>query len=133
MNLIGDKPWFGYGFAVDSPSPIIIDNQYLVLGLEQGFVGLIAFLLLIFTGIAVARQARRLSSDPAERDLAQSFVAMIAAVALGGFGLNILRFPITAGLLFVGIGGAGALLRMVTRADIVEENAGRSEIIGVGA
>jgi O-antigen ligase len=133
MNLIGDKPWFGYGFAVDSPSPIIIDNQYLVTALEQGFLGLIAFLVLMFTGIAAARRARRLTTDPAQRDLAQSLVAVIAAVALGGFGLNVLRFPITAGLLFVGIGSAGALLRIVTRADMVEENAGRSEIIGVGA
>jgi hypothetical protein len=133
LNLIGDKPWFGHGFSVSGISPIIIDNQYLVTGLELGLVGLVAFLWLMGTGIVNARRARRLTDDASLRDLGQSFVAMIAAVALGGFGLNVLRFPLTAGLLFVGVGGAGALLRIVASTDRVDEEAGRTELIGTGS
>jgi hypothetical protein len=133
LDLIGDKPWFGHGFApAIGVSPVIIDNQYLVTGIEQGLLGLAAVGAVIGTGIATARRARRLTDDPELRDLGQSLVAMIAAVALGGFGLNILRFPLTAGLLFVGVGCAGALLRIVTRADILGADAGRRELIEVG-
>jgi hypothetical protein len=121
LNMIGDKPWFGHGFAVDSGSPVIIDNQYLVTGVEQGILGLVAMLTVIFSGIGAARRARRASIDPETRDLAQSIVALIAAVALGGFGLNILLFPICAGLLFMGVGMAGALLRITSRTAIVTD------------
>ncbi|MCU1429531.1 MAG: hypothetical protein JWL83_3531 [Actinomycetia bacterium] len=120
FNLIGRNPIFGNGFAVSSGSPVIIDNQYLVTGVETGLVGVVALFTVIGSGIVTARRARRGTADPAARDLAQSLVAMIGALALGGFGLNILRFPITAGLLFIGVGSAGALLRIGRRTAIVE-------------
>jgi hypothetical protein len=133
LDLIGDKPFFGHGFApAVGPSPVIIDNQYLVTGIEEGLLGLAALGAVIFTGIATGRRARRLSNDPELRDLGQSFVAMIAAVALGGFGLNILRFPITAGLLFVGVGCAGALLRIVSSAEASGAEPERRELVEVG-
>jgi O-antigen ligase/polysaccharide polymerase Wzy-like membrane protein len=133
FDLISEKPWFGYGFApAVGPSPVIIDNQYLVTGIEQGLLGLTALGAVVFTGIGTARRARRMTDDPELQDLGQSFVATIAAVALGGFGLNILRFPITAGLLFVGVGGAGALLRIVSTADNVSADPGRRELIEAG-
>jgi hypothetical protein len=90
---------------------VVIDNQFLVTTIETGVVGLLALLTAIALGILSARRARLLSGDESTRDLAQSVIAMIAAIALGGFGLNIVRFPMTAGILFVGIGAAGALLR----------------------
>jgi polysaccharide biosynthesis protein PslJ len=133
LNLIGDKLFFGHGFSVSGISPIIIDNQYLVTGLEMGLMGVVAFLWLMGSGVVNARRARRLTDDPGLRDLGQSLVAVIAAVALGGFGLNVLRFPLTAGLLFVGVGCAGALLRIVTSADMVDEAAGPSELVGTGS
>jgi hypothetical protein len=85
------------------------------------------------TGIATARRARRSTNDPALQALAQSLVAVIAVVALGGFGLNVLRFPITAGLLFAGIGASGAVLRIATRADAVgDADAVRADLVGAG-
>jgi hypothetical protein len=130
LNMIGDKPWVGHGFAVDAGTPVIIDNQYLVTGIEQGLLGLLALLTVIFGGIGAARRARKATTDPQTRDLAQSIVALIAAAALGGFGLNILRFPMTAGLLFMGVGTAGALLRITTRTAIVNESEARPRPVG---
>jgi O-antigen ligase len=130
LNMIGNKPLFGNGFAIDAGTPVIIDNQYLVTGIEQGILGLVAMLTVIFGGIGAARRARRASTDPQTRDLAQSIVALIAAVALGGFGLNILLFPITAGLLFMGVGVAGALLRITSRTAIVTEYEARPRPVG---
>jgi polysaccharide biosynthesis protein PslJ len=111
FELINDKPIFGNGFSAAFDSPVIIDNQFLVTTIETGVIGLLALLTAIGLGILSARRARLMSTDPAVRDLAQSVIAMIAAITLGGFGLNIVRFPMTAGILFVGIGAAGALLR----------------------
>jgi polysaccharide biosynthesis protein PslJ len=111
FELINERPLFGHGFSSEFDSPIVIDNQYLIATIETGVVGLIALLWVLGSGIAAGRRARALSHDPATRDLAQSLVATIAAVAIGGFGLNVVRFPMTAGILFVGIGAAGALLR----------------------
>jgi hypothetical protein len=111
FELINEKPLFGHGFSTRVDTPVVIDNQFLISTIETGLLGLGALLLLVGTGIVVARRARHASRDPATRDLAQSLVAMIAAIALGGFGLNIVRFPMTAGVLFVGVGAAGALLR----------------------
>jgi hypothetical protein len=130
FTLIGHSPIMGNGFAVSTESPIIVDNQYLVTMIETGLIGLAALLGLIFSGIGAARRSRRNSTDPATRDLAQSLFAMIAAVAIGGFGLNILRFPITAGLLFIGIGSAGALLRMTSRTANVAASEGHTDYIG---
>jgi polysaccharide biosynthesis protein PslJ len=111
FELINERPAFGHGFASGFDSPVVVDNQYLVTTIETGFVGLVVLLGLLATGLAVGRRARRLSSDPATRDLAQSLVATIAAIAIGGFALNVVRFPMTAGILFVGIGAVGALVR----------------------
>jgi O-antigen ligase len=111
FELINDKPIFGHGFSAAFESPVIIDNQFLITTIETGVIGLLALLTAIGLGFFSARRARLMSTDPSTRDLAQCVMALIAAIALGGFGLNIVRFPMTAGILFVGIGVAGALLR----------------------
>lgn len=111
FELINERLWFGHGFSRQLDSPVVIDNQYLVTAIETGLVGLSALLLAMGTGVAVARRARKLSRDPAARDLAQCLVGSIFAIAVGGFGLNIVRFAMTAGVLFIAIGSAGALLR----------------------
>ncbi len=134
FNLIGHNPVFGNGFALSVPTPVVIniDSQYLVTLVETGLVGLVALLVAMGGGVGAAREVRRTTSDPANRDLARSLIAMIAAVALGGFGLAIVRYPLTAGLLFIGIGSAGALLRICTRTAIVDVPEERRERIGVG-
>jgi hypothetical protein len=131
LNLIGDRPVLGHGFGETNLSPVTIDNQYLVTGVETGLVGLGALIALTATGIATARRARRSTDDPALQALAQSLVVVIGVVALAGFGLNVLQYPITAGLLFVGIGGSGALLRITSRAERARgDESGRVALFG---
>jgi hypothetical protein len=71
-----------------------------------------ALLLVIGTGVVGGRRVRKITSHESTADLAQALVASTAAVALGGFGLNIIRFPMTAGVLFLSVGSVGALLRL---------------------
>jgi hypothetical protein len=111
FELINERPLFGHGFSSEFDSPVVIDNQYLVTTIETGVVGLVALLGLVGAGVVAGRRVRAVSRDPSTRDLAQSLVAMISAVAIGGFGLNIVRFPLTAGILFIGVGAVGALVR----------------------
>jgi O-antigen ligase len=117
FELVNEAPILGHGFSAAFESPVVIDNQYLITTIETGVIGLLALLVVIGGGILTARRARMLSDDPATRDLAQALIATIAAVALGGFGLNVVRFPMTAGILFLGVGAAGALIRFERQVD----------------
>jgi O-antigen ligase len=107
-----DAQWFGHGFGASAESTIIIDNQWLNSLVEGGVVGLAALVGVIGSGVVSARKARSALRRPADRDLAQTVVAMLLSIAVGGFGLNIMRFPMVAGLLFLTLGVSGVLWRL---------------------
>ena len=106
-------PFFGRGFSTFLPAHRILDNQYLGMLMDVGLVGLIAFLALILAGIGCAIAARRRSTVPRERELGQALFASISVGAVGFALFDGLSFPMTAGLLFLVIGLAGALNRLV--------------------
>jgi O-antigen ligase len=106
-------PFFGRGFSTFLPSHRILDNQYLGLLLDIGLIGLCAMLGLLLVGIGCALTARRRSSVPMDRELAQALVASIMVGAVGFALFDGLSFPLAAGVLFLTVGLAGALRRMV--------------------
>jgi O-antigen ligase len=74
-------PTFGRGYGSYDPHKYrIIDNQYIGLAIETGFVGVAAYLLLLLGVVAAARPALR-SRDPSRAPPA--LAAACAAVALG--------------------------------------------------
>jgi polysaccharide biosynthesis protein PslJ len=114
-EFIGRSPWLGRGFGTFLPSEyFILDNQYLGTMVDTGAVGLVAFALLLVTGVARARRARARSTDPVVRDLGASLASSVVVAAVGMLTFDGLAFPVFAGLLFVLLGLTGALWR-VTR------------------
>ncbi|MEU7475919.1 O-antigen ligase family protein [Lentzea sp. NPDC042327] len=105
--------WLGRGFGTYLPTRYgPIDNQYLGSLVENGLVGMLAFLFLFIAGIYAAAAARRLSTDPHVRDLCQSLLACIAMLGVSSATYDTFAFKIASGLMFVLLGCAGALLRM---------------------
>jgi polysaccharide biosynthesis protein PslJ len=112
--LITQHPWFGRGFGTFLPQIYFFtDDQYLNSVITIGIVGLLALLTLFVTGWALARNARRLTTDEETRDLAQSLAASIAVAAVSFATYDALSFTISAGLTFLLLGCIGAMSRLV--------------------
>ncbi len=107
-------PIVGKGFGTFLPSYHILDNQYLLLAIELGAAGIIAFVGLIVTAIWSAHKARRLAMTPLDRALCQAiFAAVVAGAILMAF-FDGLSFPMSAGMLFMMIGICGGARRAMT-------------------
>lgn len=108
-------PILGRGFGTFLPRYRIFDNQYLLLLVEVGVVGLLATLGLLGTAVVAARRARRLATDPPTKAEAQ---ALAAAVAVGACSLaffDAFSFPMASGVLFLLVGLTGGLHRVTAK------------------
>lgn len=107
------SPWLGRGYGTWIP-PFYqtFDMQYLVVSVELGLVGLAVVAILLGTGFFSARGARRHSTDPETRALAQTIAGCVlgSAVALATF--DAFSFPMAMGLIFFILGCSGALWRL---------------------
>lgn len=124
-EFFGRQPWFGRGYSTFLPSYRILDNQYLLLLVEVGIVGLAAFLLVLGTAFWSARAARIHSTDPVRRERAQALAAGIAAAAIGFGTYDGLSFPTGTGILFLVVGIAGATWRLAREDPTEEPTTGR--------
>jgi O-antigen ligase len=135
-EFITGSPVVGKGFGTFLPKYWILDNAYLGMTIEAGFLGLLALLTLIGAGLVSARSARRAlqaARDAAPVDDAayagtavvggahhvQFAQALLASVAAGAGGLaffDAFAFPQTAGCFFLLIGLAGAMRRLTQTA-----------------
>jgi O-antigen ligase len=107
------SPIFGRGFGSFLPSYRILDNQLLLLLVEVGIFGLVSCVAVLALGVAAPIRARRRMTEPVTRSFAQSLAASIAAGAFGFATFDLLSFPIAAGLVFLLLGLAAALDRLV--------------------
>lgn len=112
-DFLERSPLLGRGFSTFLPSYRIFDNQYLLLVIETGLVGLGCFLGLLLTALWVARTVRVSAVDRATREYAQALLAGVASAAVGLALFDGLSFPMSTGVLFCIIGLTGALLRLV--------------------
>jgi O-antigen ligase len=103
------RPLFGRGFLTFLPKYRIVDNQYLGLLVDIGAVGLVAFFLLVLSGLCVSWRLHRIVSLETGHELAAGLAAGIA-VGIVGFALfDGLAFPMASGFLFLELGLAGAI------------------------
>ena len=108
---IKQRPWFGRGPATFIPSLYrYTDNYYLLALVEVGLVGVLAVLVIYFTGIRAGRLGRKLSVDEPYRDLGQCFAAAFAVMLFISATFDTLSFPMLSGLLFLLFGCSGAYL-----------------------
>ncbi len=114
-EFVARSPWLGRGIGTFLPEYHIFDNEYLLLIVEAGVVGLLAWLAAITTCVLAARRARLLARTDFDRQAAQALGAAVAAGAVGGLFFDLFGFPIVTGLLFVSMGLCGAWLQLARR------------------
>jgi O-antigen ligase len=111
-----ENPYFGRGLFTFVPRYYrILDNQLLMVMLELGAVGLLAFLGLVIVSIFSARGARRRAPDAEHHHLGLAISASIAGVAASYATFDAWGFPMAAGVTFVLIGLAGAAWQVSTQ------------------
>jgi O-antigen ligase len=115
-NFIERSPLFGRGLSTFLPQYRILDNQYLGLLIEVGFVGTLAILVLFVAGISSAFRSRRIAAEPRVQSLAQSLAAMVAAGAFSFATFDSFGFLQASSLMFLGLGCIGALSNWLARA-----------------
>ncbi|SEM93388.1 O-antigen ligase family protein [Cryobacterium luteum] len=112
VELVSRFPLVGKGFGTLLARYHIFDNQYLLLAIELGLLGLIVFLTLLITALVSAGLARERATTRIDRQLARALLAsaLSGAVMLAFF--DGLSFPMSAGMLFLVLGLCGAALRL---------------------
>ena len=112
LTLAAQHPWLGRGPDTLLPQTYFyVDDQYITSLVEMGILGLLALAAVFVVGWLVARNTRRLSSDPETRHLAQCFAACSAAPAVSFATYDAFGFPMDSGLTFLIIGLIGAYWR----------------------
>lgn len=118
MELIRERPFFGLGngtWSVDDY--LLVDSEWYVSTLELGLVGMAIVLSALGFGFFLPLVLRgRLSvPDPATRHLCQAMSASIGGLVVSIATFDAFHYRMLMGMLFVLIGGAGALWRLQPR------------------
>ena len=106
------SPVVGRGFSTFLPEYRILDNQYLGLAIETGLLGLTAFLALLAASLRAAHWARRTAPDLLGAQLGAGLLGSVAAGSATLALFDGLSFSMSAGMLFLVIGLAGACHRL---------------------
>ncbi|WP_110182143.1 O-antigen ligase family protein [Nocardioides solisilvae] len=125
-HFIEQAPLLGRGYGTFLPSYRILDNQYLLLLVEVGAVGLVAFVALLAAAGWTAGRSRLLTG-PVAAERGQGYVAAVAAAAVGLVTYDGLSFPTASGLTFLVVGLCGALWRL-QREPLSPPRAARAEV-----
>lgn len=111
--LFLDHAWLGRGLFTFIPRYYrILDNQFFMILIELGILGLIAVVTFVLVGYFSARGARRRSTDPQQRNLALMLSGSIAGVYCSFLTNDAWGAPMAAGLSFLLVGIAGAAWRV---------------------
>ncbi|WP_411732512.1 O-antigen ligase family protein [Paeniglutamicibacter sp.] len=107
-EFLAVSPFFGRGLGTFLPAYHIFDNQYLLLVIETGILGLVSFLVLLLVTMYGVLRSRVEFSDVVVRGLGMAiFAALVAGALLSAF-FDSLSFPQAGSLIFLMIGIAGA-------------------------
>lgn len=113
-TYIAERPFFGRGPGTFIPEQyLILDNQMLGTILNTGYVGLAALLALVLGAGLAARAAARASGDPDDRELSFAVAGVVAGAVMTSLTFDSLSFALFATLLWVTVGLAFGLLRVV--------------------
>jgi O-antigen ligase len=126
FKYIAERPWLGRGTGTwVSPQYQVMDNEWLDILLNNGFVGAIGYAALHITAITVAWMALKRSNEPEVRHLcaaliATQFMGLIVAATFDSLGY--LTYATTLGLT---IGLCGTVWRLTHPARMVRTSATR--------
>lgn len=108
-GFIAASPFIGVGYGTFLSRYYIFDNEWVLLTIELGIIGIIVFGSVLATAGWVAWRARKFSSSADVRILGQALLASCVTGALLMTGFDGLSFPISGGVLFLTIGLCGAI------------------------
>jgi O-antigen ligase len=112
-RVIDQHPLMGRGFGTFLPSKFsILDNQFLLTIVENGYIGLVVLVGLLATGVYAAVRARSLTTDEDLKGIGGCLIAAILVCGIGSATFDLLAFGVATGTLFVMVGMSGALLRI---------------------
>ena len=116
-------PWFmstspviGSGYGIFLPRYYIFDNQWVLLAVELGVLGVLGFAGIFVAGIVSARRAK-VSTDPGVRLLGHSLAASVFNVAVLFAFFDGLSFPIAGGMLFLLLGLCASIRTVAVNGD----------------
>jgi O-antigen ligase len=112
-EFIRHAPFFGRGLGTFLPRYRILDNEYLLLTIEIGLLGLASVVILILSGLRAAlRASRKQDLDEVSRLVSGGLAAGLAAGGAELLFFDGFSFPMFSALLFAVIGIIGAVDRL---------------------
>jgi hypothetical protein len=115
-EFMSPSPVVGTGFGIFLPRYYIFDNQWVLIAIEVGFLGLVAFAAFFIAGIWSALQSQR-STLSDLRLLGYALAASMFNIAILFAFFDGLSFPIAGGMLILLAGMCGCV-RTVVAADV---------------
>lgn len=108
FGIANRNPFFGRGFLTLLPEYVILDNQFLGVLIELGYIGLAVTVILLVISIWTAAKSGVRAQSPEERQIGFGLAAALASGATIFAFFDGLSFPMSAGMLFLMVGLAGA-------------------------
>lgn len=122
FGLYADNPLLGRGLFTFIPRYYrILDNQFIMILIELGAVGLVAVVTLFVVGFFTARGARRRSTTAVTRHLPLAISASLAGVFVSYATFDAWGFPMAAGFSFLLLGMAGATWQVAVAEQVVSD------------
>ncbi|HET9654074.1 MAG TPA: O-antigen ligase family protein [Kineosporiaceae bacterium] len=115
LSLFAKSPLIGRGLGTFIPDYRIVDNQLLLILVEAGLVGLLAFLGLIAAAARTGLRGRRRLADPDRRSLLTALVASLLAAAICFATIDAFAFPMLSVTVFLVMGCIDAAWRMASQ------------------
>jgi len=109
-EFLAASPVLGVGFGTFLPRYYIFDNQWILVLVELGVLGVLAFAGVFAAAIWSALRARRLSGEPDVMLLGYALAVSMGVVAILFAFFDGLSFPISAGVFFLLAGLCGSVL-----------------------
>ena len=110
LRMVEERPTFGQGLFTYIPMVYrTIDNQALVILLELGIVGAIAFMTLIIVGMYCGLSARRGCEIERHRHIGLAVTASLFGIVISYVTFDAFGFRQVAGMTFLLLGLAGAV------------------------
>lgn len=106
------NPYFGQGLSALGPTEIILDNQFLLLLVELGFIGLATFIVLVLVAMSTGWRLARQHRSSYWTSIGPAVSASLASGVCTFLFFDGLSFAIAAGFLFLMIGVAGSMPRI---------------------
>lgn len=114
-KLVAQAPWFGQGGGtyIAQSTVYILDNQYLMMAIELGLVGVAAFFFFLIWPAIAALVARKRTVDQELRNLAAALAGGALAAAVGSATFDSLSFPMFVNVQALILGLIGAVWLIV--------------------